>query len=267
MFGYRVPAPNEALLISGARPHKDSGLAFRIVVGHGAFVMPIVRKASLLTLAMREAEVNEQCVSQQGISLRVSAVIAFKVGSDDPSIAAAAQRFLANQDQMDELTGQIFAGPPALDRRQHDRRGTSSASGRRWPATCSTPPRSRWATSGSSSTRCRSRASTTSTAATSRHCPSPQRAAVNQAAKIAEAKAAQASAEAEQESARRQAEYARATAVQRAQYQSEIDSAQQMAAQSGPLAAAKAQQAVLEEQAKVALRNAELREAQLSPRS
>jgi len=51
--------------------------------------------------------------------------------------------------------------------------------------------------------------------------------------------------------------------VQKAEYQSEIDQAQQMAAQAGPLAAAKAQQAVLEEQAKVATRNAELREAQL----
>jgi flotillin len=91
----------------------------------------------------------------------------------------------------------------------------------------------------------------------------PQRAAVNQAAKIAEAEADRASAEAQQESARRQAEYARQTAVARAEYQSEIDRAQQQAAQAGPLAAAKAQQAVLEEQAKVAARNAELREAQL----
>jgi len=262
MFGYRVPAPNEALLISGGRPSGDSGLAFRIVVGRGAFVMPILRKASLLTLAMREANVDEQCVSQQGISLRVSAVIAFKVGSDDPSIAAAAQRFLANQDQMDELTGQIFAG--------HLRSIVGSM-------TVEAIIRERQTLAGNVLDASKIEMGNLGLVVDSLQIKSiddlksgyiealssPQRAAVNQAAKIAEAKAAQASAEAEQESARRQAEYARATAVQRAQYQSEIDQAQQMAAQAGPLAAAKAQQAVLEEQAKVASRNAQLREAQL----
>jgi flotillin len=262
MFGYRVPAPNEALLISGGRPSTDSGLAFRIIVGRGAFVMPIVRKASLLTLAMREANVDEQCVSQQGISLRVSAVIAFKVGSDDPSIAAAAQRFLSNQDQMDELTGQIFAG--------HLRSIVGSM-------TVEAIIRERQTLAGNVLDASKIEMGNLGLVVDSLQIKSiddlqsgyiaalssPQRAAVNQAAKIAEAKAAQASAEAEQESARRQAEYARATAVQRAQYQSEIDQAQQMAAQAGPLAAAKAQQAVLSEQAKVAARNAELREAQL----
>lgn len=262
MFGYRVPAPNEALLISGARPSGDGGLAFRIVVGRGAFVIPIVRKASLLTLAMREANVDEQCVSQQGISLRVSAVIAFKVGSDDPSIAAAAQRFLANQDQMDELTGQIFAG--------HLRSIVGSM-------TVEAIIRERQTLAGNVLDASKIEMGNLGLVVDSLQIKSiddlnsgyiealssPQRAAVNQAAKIAEAKAAQASAEAEQESARRQAEYARQTAVQKAEYQSEIDQAQQMAAQAGPLAAAKAQQAVLEEQAKVATRNAELREAQL----
>ncbi len=262
MFGYRVPAPNEALLISGARPSGDGGLAFRIVVGRGAFVIPIVRKASLLTLAMREANVDEQCVSQQGISLRVSAVIAFKVGSDDPSIAAAAQRFLANQDQMDELTGQIFAG--------HLRSIVGSM-------TVEAIIRERQTLAGNVLDASKVEMGNLGLVVDSLQIKSiddlnsgyiealssPQRAAVNQAAKIAEAKAAQASAEAEQESARRQAEYARQTAVQKAEYQSEIDQAQQMAAQAGPLAAAKAQQAVLEEQAKVATRNAELREAQL----
>ena len=87
MFGYRVPAPSQAMLISGGKQRTAEGgdvLPFRIVVGNGAFVVPVVRKASFLTLAMRESVVNEECVSQQGIALRVSAVIAFKVGSDEP---------------------------------------------------------------------------------------------------------------------------------------------------------------------------------------
>ena len=112
MLGYHVPAPNEAMLISGGKQkgRDDGGLPFRIVTGHGAWVIPVLRKVSYLTLAMREALVVDDCVTQQGITLSVKAVIAFKVGSDFGSIAAAAQRFLEDQDQMDELTGQIFAG-------------------------------------------------------------------------------------------------------------------------------------------------------------
>jgi flotillin len=262
VFGYRVPAPNEALLISGGKARGEAGLPFRIVVGHGAYVAPIFRKASFLTLAMREAEVDEQCVSQQGISLQVSAVIAFKVGSDEASIAAAGQRFLTNQDQMDQLTGQIFAG--------HLRSIVGSM-------TVEAIIRERQTLAENILTASKVEMGNLGLVVDSLQIKSigdlrsgyidalsaPQRAAVNQAAKIAEAEANRASAEAEQESARRQAEYARQTAVLRAQYQSEIDQAQQMAAQAGPLSAAKAQQAVLEEQAKVAARNAELREAQL----
>ena len=260
MFGYRVPAPNEALIISGGKP--TGGLPFRIAVGHGAFVLPVFRKASFLTLAMREAEVNEECVSKQGISLLVSAVIAFKVGSDSASIAAAGQRFLANQSQMDELTGQIFAG--------HLRSIVGSM-------TVEAIIRERQTLAENILTASKIEMGNLGLVVDSLQIKSigdlksgyidalsaPQRAAVNQAAKIAQAEASRAAAEAEQESARRQAEYARETAVAKAEYQAEIDRAQQVAAQAGPLSAAKAQQAVLEEQAKVAARNAELREAQL----
>src|SRR5207237_740157 len=68
------------------------------------------RKARYLTLSMQEAEVAEVCVTRQGISVNIRAVIAFKVGNDDESIVNAGQRFLSDQDQMGTLTGRIFAG-------------------------------------------------------------------------------------------------------------------------------------------------------------
>jgi flotillin len=43
MFGYRVPAPDEAMLISGGRPGRE-GAPFRVVTGHGAFVLRVFRK-------------------------------------------------------------------------------------------------------------------------------------------------------------------------------------------------------------------------------
>ena len=108
MFGYKVPAPDEAMLISGGRAAGNA--PFRVVTGHGAFIMPFFRKVRFLTLAMCEAEVEERCVTQQGITLNVRAVIAFKVGNDSESIVSAGQRFLSDQNQMAVLTGRIFAG-------------------------------------------------------------------------------------------------------------------------------------------------------------
>ena len=99
MLGYRVPAPNEALLISGRKQRGADALQFKIVTGHGVFVMPILSRASTLTLAMQEAEVVEDCFTQQGLTLGVCAVIAFKVGDDHESIASAARRFQGDQSQ------------------------------------------------------------------------------------------------------------------------------------------------------------------------
>src|SRR6266496_3121857 len=80
MFGYRVPAADEAMLISGGR-YGRSGAPFRVVTGHGAVIVPFFRKTRFLTLAMCEAEVAETCVTRQGISLNVRSVIAFNVGN------------------------------------------------------------------------------------------------------------------------------------------------------------------------------------------
>src|SRR6202012_3741803 len=103
-----VPEPDEAMLVSGG---KGSGEGpFRVVTGHGAFVIQFFRKARFLSLSMAESEVTELCVTKQGIALEVRAVIAFKVGNDPETIVNAAQRFLSDQDQMQVLAGRIFGG-------------------------------------------------------------------------------------------------------------------------------------------------------------
>jgi len=95
MLFWHVPAPNEALLISGSKSQAQE-TQFRIVTGHGGFVLPIKQKARILSLALREAEIVEECVTNQGIRLNVRAVSVFKVGDDPVSIANAARRFLAD---------------------------------------------------------------------------------------------------------------------------------------------------------------------------
>jgi len=109
MLFWHVPAPNEALLISGSKRNKEA-TQFRIVTGHGSFVLPVKQKARMLSLALREAEIVEECITNQGIRLNVRAVAAFKVGDDQASIANAARRFLSEQDRMEMLVGRVFAG-------------------------------------------------------------------------------------------------------------------------------------------------------------
>ncbi|HEY0812962.1 MAG TPA: SPFH domain-containing protein [Pseudonocardia sp.] len=262
MFGYHVPAPNEALLISGRKQRGADGLQFKIVTGHGVFVLPIVSRASRLSLAMQEAEVVEDCFTQQGLTLGVEAVIAFKVGDDHESIAAAARRFQGDQTQMPTLVGRIFSGHlrsiigsmtvEAIIREQQTLADAIVDASKQEMARIGLAVDSLQI----SSIDDRGVGYVAALAA-------PHQAAVRRAAKIAQAEADQAAAQAEQASARNQAEYARQTAIARAEYQAEIDQAEQRAAQAGPLAAAQATQEVLVEQALVARRNAELRQAQL----
>ena len=109
MLFWKVPAPDEALLISGSK-HKDGTTQFRIVTGPRRVCAADQAEGALLSLALREAELVEECVTKQGIPLQLRAVAIFKVGDDTASIANAARRFLAEQNRMEELCGRIFAG-------------------------------------------------------------------------------------------------------------------------------------------------------------
>jgi regulator of protease activity HflC (stomatin/prohibitin superfamily) len=109
MLFYRIPRPDEAMLISGRNAGKD-GAPFKVVTGHGAFVFPLFRRAALLSLAMQEAEVHETCFSKHGIEVHLDAVMAFKVGTTNEQIVNAGQRFIQNQNKMVDRAGKIFAG-------------------------------------------------------------------------------------------------------------------------------------------------------------
>jgi flotillin len=261
MFGYRVPAPDQAMLISGGRIGLG-GAPFKVITGHGAFVAPLFRKVRYLSLAMCESEVAEQCVTRQGISLNVRAVIAFKVGNDTESIVNAGQRFLSDQDQMSTLTGRIFAG--------HLRSIIGSMTVEEIVT-----ERQKLATEvldGSKVEMARIGLSVDSLQIQSIDdmnsgyidaMAAPHNAAIQRQAQIAQAQANQAAAEAQQASQRKQAEYQRQTMVVQAQYKGEVDTAQAEAAQAGPLAQAQAQQKVLVAQTELANTQATLRQVQL----
>ncbi|MFI6345170.1 flotillin family protein [Streptomyces sp. NPDC050560] len=261
MFGYRVPAPDQAMLISGGR-RGLSGAPFRVVTGHGKFVLPVFRKTRFLTLAMCESEVAETCVTRQGISLTVRAVIAFKVGNDRESIVNAGQRFLSDQDQMSVLTGRIFAG--------HLRSIIGSmtveeiVTERQKLATeVLETSKTEMAKIGLIVDSLQIQSIDDGETGYIDAMSAPHKAAIQRQAQIAQAKATQAATEAEQEAARNQAEYARQTAVVQAEYSAEVDRAQAQSAQAGPLARAHAEQEVLAARTELAERAAKLRQQEL----
>jgi flotillin len=262
MFGYRVPSPDEAMLISGGKIRGGVEAPFRVVTGHGAFIMPFFRKVRFLSLSMVEAEISEMCVTKQAIALNVRAVIAFKVGNDTESIINAGQRFLSDQEQMSVLTGRIFAGhlrsivgsmtvEEIITERQKLAMEVLDGSA------------SEMAKIGLTIDSLQIQSIDDMKLGYIAAMAAPHNAAIQREAQIAQARADQAAAEAGQESQRRQAEYARQTSIVQAQYKAEVDKAQAEAAQAGPLAQAMAQREVIAARTELAQREAVLREQQL----
>lgn len=255
MLFWNVPSPDEALLISGSKRGGDES-QFKIVTGHGAFVLPILRKARYLSLALREAEIEEQCVSKQGIPLKLRAVAIFKIGDDGGSIANAARRFLGEQAQMDELCGRIFAGhlrsiigSLTVEEiiRERDKVAQEVKDGSHTEM-----EKLGIIVDGFQIQEIEDPTGYITNLA------APHAAAVASAARIAAAQRDQEASEAEQIAERAKAQYARETSIAKAKIDAEIRQAEAQAAQAGPLAQAKASQEVISEQTALAEREAAL---------
>jgi flotillin len=255
MLFWHVPAPNEALLISGSKRQAE-GTQFRVVTGHGSFVLPIKQKARILSLSLREAEIVEECVTNQGIRLNVRAVSVFKVGDDPVSISNAARRFLTEQNRMEELVGRVFAGHLrsiigglTVEQiiRERDRVAQEIKDG----------SHAEMEKLGMVVDALQIQEIEDATGYIS-NLAAPHAAAVASQARIAQAKADQEAAEREQEALALKAQYERDTAIKRAGFLAETEQANAQAAQAGPLAEAKASQDVIEEQTALAQRQADL---------
>jgi flotillin len=259
-FPWQVPAPDQALLISGSK-HRDGETQFRIVTGHGAFVVPVKQKSTMLSLALREAQILEQCVTVQGIPLELRAIAFFKVGDDIKSIANAARRFLTEQNEMEELCGRIFAG--------HLR---SIVGGLTVEEIIRERDRVAQEVKEGSHTEMEKLGivvdglqiqEISDPTGYIQNLAAPHAAAVAAAARIAAAERDQEASEKEQQAARAKAKFARETSIQQAQIEAEVQQAQAQAAQAGPLAEAKASQDVIAEQTALAERAAALTEKRL----
>src|SRR2546421_5197295 len=250
MFFWRIPAPNEALIISGAKHHDPSGPQFQVVVGHGAWVLPFRKTARKLSLDVREAILGEDCVTTQGIPLRVQAVCVFKVADDPASIANAARRFLDQQNRMEQMVGQVFGG--------HLR---SIVGGLTVEEIIRDRERLRQEVIKSSDIEVERLGLTVDSLQIKEivdpsgyiaNLAAPHTAVVQKDARIAQAAADREATEREQEANALKSEAVRSSQIKQAGYQAEIDRAAAQAGQAGPLAEAEAKQQVVQTETAVA---------------
>jgi flotillin len=255
MLLWKVPAPNEALLISGSKRRRED-TQFRIVTGHGSFVLPVKQKARMLSLALQESEIVEDCITNQGIRLNVRAVAAFKIGDDPASIANAARRFLSEQDRMEVLVGRVFAG--------HLR---SIIGGLTVEQIIRERDRVAQEVKDGSHTEMEKLGIVVDALEIQEiedgtgyinNLAAPHASAVASQARIARAMADQEAAQRELEVAAMKAQYERDTEIKKAGFLAETEQARALAAQAGPLASAQASQQVIEQQTALAQRQADL---------
>ncbi|WP_406201132.1 SPFH domain-containing protein [Kitasatospora sp. NBC_01560] len=261
---WRVAEPNEALIISGSRHRTEGvgdGLGFRIVTGRGTFVTPGLQGVRRLSLDLNEAELDVECVTTQGIPVRVKGVVIFKIGDDDVSIANAARRFLDQQKLISQRVHNVFAG--------HLR---SIVGGLTVEDMIRDRERLTGETRAASGLEMEKLGLIIDTLQIQeiidptgyiKNLAIPHAAAVQRDARIAQAEADRMATEAEQEAAARKAEATRNSAIQQSAYQAERDTASARALQAGPLAEAAARQEVVVQETKVAQLESQRKEQQL----
>ncbi|MEU2509102.1 SPFH domain-containing protein [Streptomyces sp. NPDC007863] len=261
---WRVAEPNEALIISGSN-HKNEGLGdgmgFRIVTGRGTLVVPGVQAVRKLSLDLNETQLQVECVTHQGIPLKVRGVVIFKVGDDFVSIANAARRFLDQQKLMSERVHIVFAG--------HLRAIVGGL-------TVEDMIRDREKLTGQARSACGTEMEKLGLIVDSlqiheiedptgyiKNLAAPHAAAVQRDARIAQAEANRLATEAEQQAAARMSEATRDSEILQAGYQAERDQASARARQAGPLAEAASRQEVVVQETRVAELEGHRKEQQL----
>jgi flotillin len=109
---YKVAGANEALIVSGRRERGPEGaVGLKVVRGQGVIVLPLINKVGRLHLSARQINVQlSDAVTKQGIKVAVQGVATVKIGSDEESIRAAAERFLDREDQIDSIVKNVLEG-------------------------------------------------------------------------------------------------------------------------------------------------------------
>lgn len=121
---YRIAPPDTALIISGLirRNYKvrnpdgtvsSKKFGYRIVRGGATFWIPAIERIDALDMCLTQVDIKtaEPVPTKEYISVKVDAVANIKIGSDDLSIATAAEQLLHyNTDQIKALAKDVLEG-------------------------------------------------------------------------------------------------------------------------------------------------------------
>ncbi len=266
-IAWRVAEPDEALIVSGFRTSErpdgvGESMGFRIVTGRGCLVAPGLTKVRSLSLEAHESQISVPCVSQQKIGMTLTGVVVYKIGDDYRSIANAARRFLDRPaEELETKVQNVFvghlraiAGSMTVENMISDQDMFAQQVRDR----CSQEMESFGLVIDSFQIQ--------SIASASNYIENlavPHQAEVEQNARIARANAEREAVAREQEAQAEIAQSVRDTNIKKAGFQAEVDKATQEAAQQGPLAKAKAEQAVVGEETRVAELHAAQKEQEL----
>lgn len=269
---YKVAGPNQAFIVTGRKGkavlNPETGemttdlSGQKVVLGGGVFVIPFVQKLGTMDLSSRRISVQIRgAVSGQGIKLNLDGVAIVKVGGNADQIRLAGQRFLSQQDDIEPFTQEVLAGAlrsivGGLTVEQIIRDRAAFAQ--------------RVADESESSLTGQGLLldtfqiqDVTDDGTYLADLGRPEAARIQQAASIAEAEARRAAEQARIAAEEEIAVAQRALALRQAEIKSETDAAAAQAAASGPLAQAERDQAILEEQERVAVKRAALTEREL----
>ena len=269
---YKVAGPNEAYIVTGRKGKEvrnpETGeistdlSGQKVVMGGGVFVMPFVQRLHVLDLSSRRIMIQIRgAVSGQGVKLNLDGVAIVKVGGNEDSIRAAAQRFLSQQDEIETFTQETLAGSlrsivGGLSVEQIIRDRAAFAQ--------SVADESESSLTGQGLVLDTFQIQDITDDGTYlSDLGRPESAKVGRLAAIAEANARQEAEQARIAAEQQIAIAERELALKNAEIKAETDAAQATAAASGPLAQADRDQAILAEQEKVAVRQAALKERQL----
>jgi flotillin len=268
----KVAGPNEAYIITGRKgspvknpetgevSHDMSGQ--KVVMGASVFVLPFVQRLHVMDLSSRRISVSIRgAVSSQGIKADLDGVAVVKVGGNEDAIRAASQRFLTQQKEVDTFTTEVLAGSLraivgrlTVEEIIKDRARFASA------------------VAEEAETSLTNQGLTLDTFQLQdiqaegtylNDLGRPEAARVEQAAKIAEARANQAAEEERLRAEEAVAVQNRQLELKQAEIKAETDEAQAQAAAAGPLREAARNREVIQEQQLVAEQEASLRDRQL----
>ncbi|WP_406095015.1 flotillin family protein [Streptomyces sp. NBC_01013] len=118
---YKVAGPSQAFIITGRRGKKSvdpvtgrssiDNSGQKVVVGGGVFVVPFVQQKFTLDLSSRHIPVAVRgAVTLRGVKSHLEGVAIVKVGGSEDAIRAAAQRFLRQQDGIVGFTQEVLSG-------------------------------------------------------------------------------------------------------------------------------------------------------------